>query len=83
MNVKCCAPLSFFVCTVAVGGCATEHSGNAARTEGSAITASSHLTTIDLDKASHFTAPDGSDVAVTAGTYRARHHNDNMTSAGA
>lgn len=70
MTVTCCALLTFFVCIVAVCGCATEHSGNAAWTEGSAIPASSHLTTIDLDKASHFTAPDGSDVAVTAGTYR-------------
>ena len=82
MNVKCCAPLSFFVCTVAVGGCATEHSGNAARTEGSAITASSNPTTIDLEMAGLFTTPDDSDMSVSAGTSGSR-HNVNMTSAGA
>ena len=69
MNVRCYALLSFFVCTVAFGGCATEHSGNAAGTERSAITASSHFTTIDLDRPVHFTAADGAGLLVPVGQY--------------
>jgi hypothetical protein len=68
--VICYATLSFFAYTIAFGGCTAEHAANAAGTKGSANTASSHFTTIVLDKSVHFTAPDGTDMLVTAGTYR-------------
>lgn len=50
-------------------GCAAQHSGNTAESEGSAGARSSYFTTIALDKPTHFTATDGGTLLAPAGQY--------------
>ena len=57
------------ILAVGIAGCAAQHSGNTAESEGSAIAQASDFITIALDKPAYFTAADGETLLAPAGQY--------------